>query len=1350
MGETRQAWESQTAWQEVAGYLNFSTGGEDPKFLQNLNLLYHAGQPYPADACPAWRYFLGHLRQQLFELNQHNPAFADIQQAIEITELVGGQLLPAYCAFHRDLLYHQADDALFNPFFIGRAFQAVVQQGGPWTDAERIVEGSLAELNDFIGHRPVAALETDQKIEPYPHERVRPVPLYIARAGVVFGKYHDLIEKTLDILRRTNSAILESASFDLDLLDELAFDPREYDFNHPVNRRPNYHFGQWDPHHIDNKGRYRRFVLVQVTLDAILERIENAQPELRDERLFEGAAVLAGTMLMAAGTSGSGPDSHDSGVTLGNLLPRVAAYRDAFYEQLLKHSSGPHASRLHQEAAELRQPFAGARQNLNLALARHRALQLQNVNLALVYARIGYPAAAARTIRSVPAASARMTCDIQCRLAETRRAIDRGNLSAAASELCHVVDLIQRAIECGALIDPWNIIGFSGQFSLFPALENSISDARVDEFLDLVEEVFNQYARLWAEAAAIDDAALQETASNDFWEVAIWFDRYAISMVSNVKRVFGLESHLAAQYAAGALNAWHKAGTASGDIAFWRPHAEQFDSWRAYSAVLTALLEKDDYTAALGLLVHWAGQAARVHFGEGDRGFSQLAQRWLQCLLASAVELRQQQTLIRRFFAQLEANAEEFWRVPRLGLGEFNLLIERDRPSEDFEDSEEELDALFAEEDEDEEDEEDEIYSAAYDDVVYRDSTDDGVEGPILGDGERATDYELEQEAKRLDESLEFLSAIARLWKAAAPAFAPPREAVSGALSAAAQPLDTAVQMETLTGWRDQALSNRRELLQLLKQVQDEPLVGETSSDSLIEYDRRRVVKEGLLEKIIAACVATADAIRWIQGTLYAVQAGEAAKNVERAAEKPEESASAEVIALWSALVAGQIDLIRERWPQALSAMRRLPLLYIPLAKGGDPQKIVAARSLQHAVADLLWRLPRLGLLREACQLIAAARVMEQDHPVGAGAVSEFDRLFDRGYKALVESLVEAARDEQPPPPALDAETPDEVLIAHLQQLTESLVAQWLAHSRTLRLSALERVAADKDWKALRMFIEAYGHEVFTQHFLNIGNLRAILHQGVDCWLKKAQEDPSQADWKLFQELGGRLPRAEAVQHLSLVIEAVIENYGEYLDYNTTTTHSDRGEMIYTLLDLLRLKAGYERVNWNLKPLVMAHEVLVRDGRAAAAELWRRAIVERTAETADQHQQRIQQLQKKHSLRLITLSDRIAERFIRPLLIDHLRALVLPAVKESRQGLTPVAFPVLELEAGDLASESNGAGLDVPDWIIALEEETAAALSIVEGGAQPEDDFSPGWVRLRWEEIQNQLANWETLTLPGE
>ena len=56
--------------------------------------------------------------------------------------------------------------------------------------------------------------------------------------------------------------------------------------------------------------------------------------------------------------------------------------------------AGPHGDRLREEAVRTRQPFGGARQHLNHELARRRAIQLQRVHLALLYARMGRTEAA--------------------------------------------------------------------------------------------------------------------------------------------------------------------------------------------------------------------------------------------------------------------------------------------------------------------------------------------------------------------------------------------------------------------------------------------------------------------------------------------------------------------------------------------------------------------------------------------------------------------------------------------------------------------------------------------------------------------------------------------------------------------------------------------------------------------------------------------------------------------------------------------------------------------------------------------------------------------------------------------
>ena len=132
-----------------------------------------------------------------------------------------------------------------------------------------------------------------------------------------------------------------------------------------------------------------------------------------------------------------------------------------------------------------------------------------------------------------------------------------------------------------------------------------------------------------------------------------------------------------------------------------------------------------------------------------------------------------------------------------------------------------------------------------------------------------------------------------------------------------------------------------------------------------------------------------------------------------------------------------------------------------------------------------------------------------------------------------------------------------------------------------------------------------------------------------------------------------------------------MENYAEYVDYNSTTTQSDRGDMLYTLLDYLRLRASYDRVAWNLQPVVLAHEVLVRSGHDEAADVWRAAVAERTSSIAEDHLKRFQRLNRKYGMRLPSIADRLGERFVRPLVVDRLCALIEPAMDEAHDKARP-------------------------------------------------------------------------------
>ncbi|MFO7904433.1 MAG: hypothetical protein ACQESR_07475 [Planctomycetota bacterium] len=1270
----------------ILGYLNFSSGASDSQFLSSLNQLFSrvAGEQ------PAWRLAVRALERELPRLRERSSTFSDISQAQGLLRILREELLPAYQAFHADLLFHHSESSLFRPFFVGRACEVILQQGTSWEARRRIVDRSIQQLNDYIGYRPVATLES-RRHEPYSHEWVRPIPLYIEGAGVELGEYHDVVERALEIIRSTDQSILRAAHFDPSALRELAVDPRAYDFDHPVSKRPNYHFGQWDPHSIDNTGRYRRFVVQEVTLQALMARLADVEGVPHEELVFEAAGVLAGTMLMASGISGSGPDTHDSTETLSHLLSSVAAYRDTFYDELMAQAAPEHRKRLEREAVARHQPFGGARQHLNAWLSRRRASQLEHMQLARVFAQMGYPEAAERQARVVPTTSARMRCEIDCRLAAGQDAVEDGRLVEATRLADEIVDRLNRGIECGAFIDPWNILGFDAHFSLFPALENSVHDHRADELLDVLQELFGLFSRIWSTAAAEDRGEVCEQVRQRFSDIASWWHQFAAHEVSSVEAVDPWDVFQAAEHVAESLNLWHKGGAAAGNVRFWAPHAHMFDSPRAFSLVIEALLERKDFVASMALLIRWLNQAETVSLERADSSFHELVQKWLVSLLdvsetAEAENLPQSpRTLIRRFFDFLEANAEEYWNVPRFEL----------RTSSGHDES---PPALTADPEEEEEDEQ--LYSAAYDDVVYRDSTDDGIDASLFDVGDASTD-ELSQESQRISERTDFLSSLARLRKLTAlagPLFGDDED------DHASHSSNSSECMTMMRNWIRHAISNHRQLIELLETVRGYriPTTG-TDSEALVQYDRQRVIKDALLERIAATCVEISTSGQIMLAALAARSPEHDDEIMQLATEFGKEATV--MVQVMAAVIGGDNPRLAELWPALQQALADKTLLYLPLSKQGNVRQIVAARCRQCQFQDLLTWLPRRGLWVETCELIEMARRMERNNPVGPGAVTEFDELFKVGYRSLVESLVTSSESWAQ---SEDGKSTETALVSELEELTEVLLASWLNHSRTLRLSVLERVHDKQRWKALVKFIKRYGHDLFTQRFFHLANLRTILHQGVGQWLERMQQE-GDSELRLVEELGGPISREEAVEHLTLILEAIVENYGEYRDYNSTTTQSDRGEMLYILLDFLRLRTQYDRVCWHLKPVTWAHEILVNRQHGQAARLWRQALGGRITEEAERFLRRLRDLQKTYSIRMSTVSDRLAERFIRPMIIDRMCALVRPAMQESTQSGTNPSFELLEQEAEALARESTGIGFDVPVWLISLEEKAAQA-----------------------------------------
>jgi hypothetical protein len=1279
--------------QTLLGYLNFSEGRSDPRAQRQLADAF-ARQ---AEAERPWEALRDELLRELERLRgRGGAAFRDTRQAEAVVRLALDEMPRAYRRHHADLLAHQSDADLLRPFFLARACEAVLAQRGPWDEAERVVRGALRQLNDFAGYRPVAVLETGRRGEVYDHERVRPIPLFLRGAGVAAGPYQAALSHALDILRATDPAVLADAGLDPDLLDEFALDPRGYDFGHPAHKRPNFVFGEWDPDHLDNQGRYRRYVARQVTLDALLDRVHTT-PDLDPGQLaFEAGAVLAGTVLMATGVIGWGPGAHDSSMTLSRLVPRIARYREAFYARLMEQVPGPHGERLRQEAQVARQPFGGARRHLNQALARHSALQLQQRHLALLFAELGYPAASRRQAARIPVASARMLAELHILLTTGHGRVVRGRLDDAARAIADAEDLLRRSIACGALVDPWNILGFQGQFPRSAAVEDAVRDTRIYDLTRVVDGLLSLCSRVLAEAGARGDLARWEPLTRRMRDLAGWWDGFATTTVGDLPQVRGDEAVRSAGHVAGKLQRWHERGMGSVDLKFWRDQLEGFRTPKAFSYVLDALLEKQDYRAAMGLLMTWLGQAETVPLVEGGHAFYPLALRWMLgvCTALGDEDTEKRRAafdLVVRFFDQLEANGDEYWRVPRLdvlGVGE-EAAPDAAPPLADDEGG---------------------LYGAAYEGMTYKDSTDDDVESEVL-DVMPQKDFDLKHEAGRLTDRLRFLAALAGLWNLATRAV---RAAPDDRRDQARQAADA---------WLAQARRNYRDLLALMERLHAHEIPRPTGAfESIAEYHSRVVLKEQLLGAAIATGLEQALAVGALQGVREAAEpdAGLLGAAWERTA-----------LRLERALLGARPDEVRGLLAEFLASFRHEPLLYTPLGQGGHPHHILRVSLAQRILHGLAHNLPRQGLLRETYELIRTAHATEASQPP-RGLHTDFDRPFHAGLRATAEAIAAAGRRDAVPPGRL---------VEALEAAVEPYLDVWAEHSQRTRLAVLELLQADEDWQRLGDFIRRYGRDLFTPRFLAEANVQGILHRGVGAWLEQMRRDP-ELPCRLADDLDRAIPQNEAERQLGVILQALLENYDHLKDYLATTAQSDFGDNLYQLFDFLRLKTSYQRVAWQLRPVALVHEVLARrDGEAAA--LWRGQVEELTREPADWHLEQLAHLEREHGVRLPTVVDRLGERFVKPMAVDRLCALVGPALEQAPERLDGDESCPLEDELRPLAETPEGVGLDVPPWLARLEAElqqargARTALATLAGTM-----LHVPAVPLPFEALANQLDDW--------
>ncbi|MEZ6056014.1 MAG: hypothetical protein R3C01_04850 [Planctomycetaceae bacterium] len=1305
---------------DMLAHINFSSGAPDATLLKNINTVW----PSLSEKDP-WGELLQVATTRLAELEQESPVFRDSQQVRHVLQIGLKEVLPAYREFHRDQLFHLTDADYNNPFFVGRVLEAVLSQGGSWDEVGRIVDGAVRHLGDFVGYRPIAVLENGQEMALYSHERVASLPLYVAGAGVAAGRYAAIIQRIMEFFDEAPRDLLEEAYLNPENIREIVLDPRSHDHLHPVYKRTNYMFGEWDPDSIDTKGHYTRLVIRRIVLDTLTEWVSLTTPKMSaNERLFDAAAALCGTILMASSVSGAGPDSHDSTVSLTTLLPIIARRRDEFYARLISQATGARAKRLEAIRSKTRQPFGHVRQFLNLKLSSYGANQVQHRELAMLEARMGYVEAARQDAAAIPAASIRIETEIQAELSTALRELREGKVESASDRLVVVEDFLHRGIDCGAIVDPWSILGFQGQYPLFQSREDSIPDSRIESLLAIMEDVFHVYTRAMVEAAILGKSSLQKDLSRRYQTLAEWWDRFASHVIEDLPEVIGSEAWESANHVADILMLWHQRGHATGDMSFWKEHIDRFHSAHAYGPVVEALLLHHDNVAAFALLTQWLGHVETVGFEAGAHSlFGQLI-HWMRNVVKQPTKpdfQSQEVEQICRMFDYLEANGGSYWEVPTL---DGVLSPPKRKQSPDWMD--EPIDSSV---DSDESD----LFGAAYDDVTFEDSADDGNWGDTIETGSSPFSLgEFEGISRELEPRLKFLNAIGQMMQLAAVAMAP-TESVESNESRIEIPERLA---SSVTNWRENCRRWEVGLLGLMDSIaQHQVATSSEDPDANIEFDLQLQVKFYLLNQIVMTLISLKNAERLLAGSLPQLA------TVTGADDPDSDEIESLLTTVYRAVARRDANTVEQHLPHLLRLLQLHPMLYIPFEHGGKADQILRAQTMQSIARFLLRELPRLGLLKQTWHLANTIFKMERRWRPDGQAITEFDRLFDVALRNTVESVLISAREWGTGP-----DGDDQVLDA-ITGILDPYQDLWLKHSRTMRLSSVDGIRLDDDWKEIYEFVQSYGGDLFHASQLTLGHVRAVLHRGVEWYIEylEKEEDPLHPLALVEGLHAKKITRDDACWCLENLYSIVVDKFDRFLEYNTTTTQSDYGQMFYCLLDFLRLEARYDRDAWNLSPFVIIHEMLARQGRPLAATLWGVMFESQSIDMAADHLADLEELEQRHGMKMPAIADHLGQRFIKPLRVNEMVAQVRPAIEAARVDATESdVFKDWRAKVKAYLADSWGSGIDIPGWIRQLDREASEVLLSDQGGrpgAEVDLDFPV--VPISLTEIRQHVETWK-------
>lgn len=381
----------------------------------------------------------------------------------------------------------------------------------------------------------------------------------------------------------------------------------------------------------------------------------------------------------------------------------------------------------------------------------------------------------------------------------------------------------------------------------------------MDDLIGITESILDGYASVWRQAALDGPPASARRAAAAVESLGEWWDRFATTTVSGIPHLSGREVHDSAREVIAALTRRRETAPLPPPAGFWRDEVASFSSPETHARATDSLLLEGDLDGAMGLLVHWASLLEGPAIDRSGGVWMDEAARWMARACNDRTDAGRMR--VRRFIELIEANTSGVTDVIEAAATghEPGDGRRKSRESEGLGGQLEGLGDELADEPADEDDGREESVSSAYESMVWRDSTDDGVDGGML-DMEGSGGSALSGVAA-VESAAEFLAGMFRMLADVAVAW--------GTTGPAAGAAPSPIEIDAIAGWLSSTRRLRRTLIRAAATVAGRDATPPPGM-SPAEFDKLRWQRDAAAEQLIEAAVQASETLWVLSALLHA------------------------------------------------------------------------------------------------------------------------------------------------------------------------------------------------------------------------------------------------------------------------------------------------------------------------------------------------------------------------------------------------------------------------------------------------------------------------------------------------